>query len=101
MKIYQIGKSIIVEDVKSVKNITELRPSIASSLELIKVAINNDLSVSEYLTKIMNTKQGDFSKEGLINPRIPIDSPEALTVTGNISASGFVSASKLVRIIGL
>ena len=55
MKIYQIGKSIIVDDGKRVKNITELRPSIASSLELIKVAINNDLSVSEYLTKIMNT----------------------------------------------
>ena len=54
MKIYQIGKSIIVEDAKSVKNITELRPSITSSLELIKVAINNDLSVSEYLTKIMS-----------------------------------------------
>ena len=60
MKIYQIGKSIIVEDGKRVKNITELRPSIASSLELIKVAINNDLSVSEYLTKIMNTNEGDF-----------------------------------------
>jgi len=76
MKIYQIGKSIIVDDGKRVKNITELRPSIASSLELIKVAINNDLSVSEYLTKIMNTNEGDFSKEGLNNPRIPIDSPE-------------------------
>ena len=46
MKIYQIGKSIIVDDGKRVKNITELRPSIASSLELIKVAINNDLSFS-------------------------------------------------------
>ena len=65
MKIYQIGKSIIVEDAKSVKNITQLRTSITSSLELIKVAINNDLSVSEYLTKIMSTKEGDFSKRGL------------------------------------
>ena len=51
MKIYQIGKNVFVEDGKSVINITKLRPSIKSSIDLIKVALSNDLSVSEYLKK--------------------------------------------------
>ena len=77
MKIYQVGKSVIVQDDKIVKNITELRPSISTSIDLIKIALSNDLSVSDYLKKTMDTKEGNSSNNAiLLNPRIPIDSPE-------------------------
>jgi 2-dehydro-3-deoxy-D-arabinonate dehydratase len=76
MKIYQIGKNVFVEDGKSVINITKLRPSIKSSIDLIKVALSNDLSVSEYLKKNIQNNDTGFSKSDLSNPRIPIDSPE-------------------------
>ncbi len=77
MKIYQAGKSVIVQDDKIVKNITELRPSISTSIDLIKIALSNDLSVSDYLKKTMDTKEGNSSNNAiLLNPRIPIDSPE-------------------------
>ncbi len=77
MKIYQVGKSVIVQDDKRVKNITKLRPSISTSIDLIKIALSNDLSVSEYLKKTMDTKEGNSSNNSiLLNPRIPIDSPE-------------------------
>ncbi|MEC7838216.1 MAG: fumarylacetoacetate hydrolase family protein [Chloroflexota bacterium] len=77
MKIYQVGKSVIVQEDKRVKNITKLRPSISTSIDLIKIALSNDLSVSEYLKKTMDTKEGNSSNNSiLLNPRIPIDSPE-------------------------
>ena len=76
MKIYQIGKNVFVEDGKSAINITKLRPSIKSSIDLIKVALSNDLSVSEYLKKNIQNNDTGFSKSDLSNPRIPIDSPE-------------------------
>ena len=76
MKIYQIGKSVVVEDEKTLKNITSLRPSIKTSIDLIKVALGNDLTVSEYLKKTMDTNKGDTPTSILSNSRIPIDSPE-------------------------
>ena len=76
MKIYQIGKSVVVEDEKNIKNITGLRPSIKTSIDLIKVALGNDLTVSEYLKKTMDTNKGDTPTSILSNSRIPIDSPE-------------------------
>lgn len=76
MKIYQIGKKVFVEDGKNLKDITKLRPSIKSSIDLIKVALGNDLSVSEYLKKTMGTKEDGTPVSILSNARIPIDSPE-------------------------
>tara|TARA_B100000579_G_scaffold437715_1_gene468540 strand:+ start:119245 stop:120099 length:855 start_codon:yes stop_codon:yes gene_type:complete len=76
MKIYQIGKKVFVEDGKNLKDITKLRPSIKSSIDLIKVALGNDLSVSEYLKKTMGTKEDGTPVSVLSNARIPIDSPE-------------------------
>ena len=76
MKIYQIGKTVVVEDEKNIKNITSLRPSIKTSIDLIKVALGNDLTVSEYLKKTMDTNKGDTPTSILSNSRIPIDSPE-------------------------
>ena len=76
MKIYQIGKKVFVEDGKNLKDITKLRPSIKSSIDLIKVALGNDLSVSEYLKKTMGTKEDGIPVSVLSSARIPIDSPE-------------------------
>ncbi|MBC78308.1 MAG: fumarylacetoacetate hydrolase [Chloroflexi bacterium] len=76
MKIYQIGKKVFVEDGKNLKDITKLRPSIKSSIDLIKVALGNDLSVSEYLKKTMGTKEDGTPVSVLSSARIPIDSPE-------------------------
>ena len=77
MKIYQVGKNVMVQTDNKVKNITELRPSIRTSIDLIKVALSNDLSVSEYLKNTMNTKEGNNLNPSIMsNPRIPIDSPE-------------------------
>lgn len=77
MKIYQVGENVIVQSNNKVKNITKLRPSIRTSIDLIKVALSNDLSVSEYLKKTMNTKEGNSPNPSIIlNPRLPIDSPE-------------------------
>ena len=76
MKIYQIGKKVFVEDGKNLKDITKLRPSIKSSIDLIKVALGNDLSVSEYLKKTMGTKKDGTPVSILSSARIPIDSPE-------------------------
>ena len=76
MKIYQIGNRVVVEDNKKIKDITKLRPSIKTSIDLIKVALSNDLTVSEYLKKTMDTTDGTFPRPMLSNPRIPIDSLE-------------------------
>lgn len=76
MKIYQIGNRVVVEDDKKIKDITKLRPSIKTSIDLIKVALSNDLTVSEYLKKTMDTTDGTFPRPMLSNPRIPIDSLE-------------------------
>ncbi len=77
MKIYQVGENVIVQSNNKVKNITKLRPSIRTSIDLIKVALSNDLSVSEYLKKTMNTKEGNNLNPSIMsNPRLPIDSPE-------------------------
>ena len=76
MKIYQIEKRVVVEDDKKIKDITKLRPSIKTSIDLIKVALSNDLTVSEYLKKTMDTTEGTFPKQMLSKPRIPIDSLE-------------------------
>jgi len=76
MKIYQIEKRVVVEDDKNIKDITKLRPSIKTSMDLIKVALSNDLTVSEYLKKTMDTTEGTFPKQMLSKPRIPIDSLE-------------------------
>jgi 2-dehydro-3-deoxy-D-arabinonate dehydratase len=76
MKIYQIGNRVVVEDDKKIKDITKLRPSIKTSIDLIKVALSNDLTVSEYLKKTMDTTDETFPRAMLSNPRIPIDSLE-------------------------
>lgn len=76
MKIYQIGNRVVVEDNKKIKDITKLRPSIKTSIDLIKVALSNDLTVSEYLKKTMDTTDATFPRAMLSNPRIPIDSLE-------------------------
>lgn len=76
MKIYQIGNRVVVEDDKKIKDITKLRPSIKTSIDLIKVALSNDLTVSEYLKKTMDTTDATFPRAMLSNPRIPIDSLE-------------------------
>ena len=77
MKIYQIGQNVVVQGDSKVKNITKLRPSIKTSIDLIKVALGNDLSVSEYLKKTMDSKEGNSPNPSImLNPRIPIDSPE-------------------------
>jgi len=77
MKIYQIGKKVFVEDGKKVKDITKLRPSIKSSIDLIKVALGNNLTVSEYLKNTIDTNEGNAPQGTVLsNPRIPIDSPE-------------------------
>ena len=65
MKIYQIEKRVVVEDDKKIKDITKLRPSIKTSIDLIKVALSNDLTVSEYLKKTMDTTEGTFPKQML------------------------------------
>ena len=74
MKIYQIGQNVVVQGDSKVKNITKLRPSIKTSIDLIKVALGNDLSVSEYLKKTMDSKEGNSPNPSImLNPRIPID----------------------------
>ena len=52
MKIYQIDEKVVVDDGEKISDITKLRPSIKSSLDLIKVALSNDLTVSEYIRKL-------------------------------------------------
>lgn len=76
MKIYQIDEKVVVDDGEKISDITKLRPSIKSSLDLIKVALSNDLTVSEYIKKTIITNKENLSKAELINARIPIDSPE-------------------------
>lgn len=76
MKIYQIDEKVVVDDGEKISDITKLRPSIKSSLDLIKVALSNDLTVSEYIRKTITKNKENLSKSVLINARIPIDSPE-------------------------
>ena len=76
MKIYQIDEKVVVDDGEKISDITKLRPSIKSSLDLIKVALSNDLTVSEYIKKTIIKNKENLSKAELINARIPIDSPE-------------------------
>ncbi|MBL40947.1 MAG: fumarylacetoacetate hydrolase [Chloroflexi bacterium] len=76
MKIYQIDEKVVVDDGEKISDITKLRPSIKSSLDLIKVALSNDLTVSEYIKKTIIKNKEYLSKAELINARIPIDSPE-------------------------
>lgn len=76
MKIYQIDEKVVVDDGEKISDITKLRPSIKSSLDLIKVALSNDLTVSEYIRKTITKNKENLSKSELINARIPIDSPE-------------------------
>lgn len=76
MKIYQIDEKVVVDDGEKISDITKLRPSIKSSLDLIKVALSNDLTVSEYIRKTIIKNKENLSKADLINARIPIDSPE-------------------------
>tara|TARA_B100001029_G_scaffold178236_1_gene184539 strand:+ start:127 stop:996 length:870 start_codon:yes stop_codon:yes gene_type:complete len=80
MKIYQVDQRVIIEmDNGDCIDFTSLRPSIKNSLDLIKVAVGNDLDVYHYLGESMM----DFNETTLIenldrpkNPRIPIDSQE-------------------------
>ena len=76
MKIYQIDEKVVVDDGEKISDITKLRPSIKSSLDLIKVALSNDITVSEYIRKTITKNKENLSKSELINARIPIDSPE-------------------------
>ena len=76
MKIYQIDEKVVVDDGEKISDITKLRPSIKSSLDLIKVALSNALTVSEYIRKTITKNKENLSKSELINARIPIDSPE-------------------------
>ena len=76
MKIYQIDEKVVVDDGEKISDITKIRPSIKSSLDLIKVALSNDLTVSEYIRKTIIKNKENLSKADLINARIPIDSPE-------------------------
>jgi len=76
MKIYQVDKNVVVQDGNQIKNITTLRPSIKTSIDLIKVALGNDLSITDYLKNTMATNGGDLNSSEISSPRIPIDSPE-------------------------
>ena len=76
MKIYQVDKNVVVQDGNQIKNITSLRPSIKTSIDLIKVALGNDLSITDYLKNTMATNRGDLNSSEISSPRIPIDSPE-------------------------
>ena len=65
MKIYQIGKRVVVEDDKKIKDITKLRPSIKTSIDLIKVAFKDALSKVESTS---SQKMGGLVPSGMNLP---------------------------------
>ena len=85
MQIYQInndqGRQVIVVSKGTIYNLTFLRPTIKTSLDLMMVAYNNGMKISDYLKEILsstssieqlNKEKIDLKKSSLL----PVDSPE-------------------------
>ena len=85
MQIYQInndqGRQVIVVFKDKIYNLTIQRPTSQTSLDLIIVADNNEMKISEYLKEILsltssneelNEEKIDLKKSSLL----PVDSPE-------------------------
>ena len=84
MQIYQInndqGRQVIVISKDKMYNLTFLRPPIKTSLDLMMVAYNNGMKISDYLKEILsssssieelNEEKIDLEKLSLL----PVDSP--------------------------
>ena len=59
MQIYQInndqGRQVIVISKDKMYNLTFLRPTIKTSLDLMMVAYNNGMKISDYLKEILSS----------------------------------------------